>query len=91
MNAIIDLNKSNGESYRKPFKPWKKKTNYHNPQEVEGMNFEEETMDKWCQAHNDNHLEETCRKFINMYNIFLEPILKSKKGNNDKEKVLEEI
>ena len=55
------------------------------------MNFEEETMDKWCRARNDNHSEKTCYEFINMYNVFLAPAVECKKGNSGKEKVEEEV
>lgn len=55
------------------------------------MNFEELSMDKWCQARNDYHSENTCCRFINMYNVFLEPTEECKKGNNGKEKVEEEV
>ena len=68
-NKVIDLNKNSGDSSKKPFKAWKNKINNPKPQEVESINFEEETMDKWCRSHNDYHSKKTCCEFINMHNV----------------------
>ena len=55
------------------------------------MNFEEETMDDWCQVHNAHYSEKTCQEFINMYNVFFVPTTECKKGKSEKEKVEEEV
>ena len=69
----------------------KKNINSHNPQEVEGMNFEEESMDDCCREHNAYHSKKIVCQFINMYNSFLAPATECNKGKSEKEKVEEEV
>ena len=79
-NIVIDLKENNGESSSKQLKAWKNKINNPKPWEVKGMNFQEKTMDCWCQPYIDYHSDRIFHKFINMYklinmyNTFLEPI-----------------
>lgn len=72
-NEIINVEKKLGESMSgRGFFRFPKKKHFPSRQHPppKNINIQDYTMDNFCRAHKDNHLEKNCLDFINMFELF---------------------